>query len=105
MALGKNLETVVKICLTFFFHQPHGFFLLLIPFRLENRSFITYKESYNGCRIFEFMQLEVIGIILRCFQFIKDVMVEPFHQINAFRWRKEIFRYDVAELVIRISSA
>lgn len=47
------------------------------------------------------MQLEVIGIILRCFQFIKDIMAEPFRQINTFCWRKEIFRYDVAGMAIR----
>ena len=47
------------------------------------------------------MQLEVSGIILRSFQFIKDVVVEPFDQIDTFRWREEIFRHDVAELAIR----
>ena len=101
VAPGKDVETIVQICLPFFFHQPHGFFLLFIPFRLENRFFIAYKESYNGCWIFESMQLEVIGIILRSFQFIKDVVVEPFDQIDTFRWREEIFRHDVAELAIR----
>ena len=100
MVLGKDAAAIVQICLLFFFHQPHGFFLLLIPFRLENRFFITYKESYNGYWIFESMQLQVIGIILRSFRFIKDVMVEPFDQIDTFCHSEEIFGHDIAELVI-----
>ncbi len=101
MALSKDLETVIQIRLPFFLHQLHGFLLLLIPFLLGYIPFIAYKESYNGSRIFEFMQFEVFGIALCGILVVKDVMVQPLYQWDAFGRGKEIFRHDIAELVIR----
>lgn len=47
------------------------------------------------------MQLEVFGIALRSLLIIKYVMIQPLYQWNAFGGSKEIFRYDIADLVIR----
>ncbi len=101
MGFGKNAKTLIQIRLPFFLHQLHGFLLLLIPFLLGYIPFIAYKESCNGSRILEFMQLEVFGIALCGILIVKDVMVQPLYQWDAFGRGEEIFRHDIAELVIR----
>lgn len=94
MAPGKDVEAIVQICLPFFFHKPHGFFLLQIPFILGYLLPIAYQKGNNGSWILELMQPEAFGIALRVIHPVKDVMVHPLYHRDAFGWGEEILRHD-----------
>ena len=47
------------------------------------------------------MQLEAFGIVLCGIQIVKDVVIQSLYQRNTLDWSEEIFRYDIADLVIR----
>ena len=46
------------------------------------------------------MQLEVISVILRSIQIVKDVMVQSLYQWDTFDRGEEIFRHYIAELIV-----
>ena len=101
MSFCKNVKTIIQICLPCFFHQPYSFHFSLIP-RLQGRFLpVAYEKSHNRFRVSELMQLETFSIVLCDVQIGKDVVIQPLYQGDTLEWSKKIFRYDIAELVIR----
>ena len=103
MVLGKNAKAVIQICLSFFRHQPHSLFFILIP-RLSGYFLpVAYKKSHNRLRVLEIMQLEVVSVMLLSIRIVKDVMVQSLHQWNTFDRSEEMRSFSMPLSGMRMS--